>query len=242
MYRQGVLGVLDVLLGARTFEQFASTWDVLKELNKSDAKYIADTKAARIEAQAAHEDLAAKEKDSAAQLAIMDSAKKSAAQNLADAKKLLTGIEAEVAQLQAQEAADRARQASSWQSGSGGGNYPPPTHAARSEVVNIAKQYLGAPYRWGGSGPNSFDCSGFTMFVYSQVGVDLPHSAAAQIGYGERVSRADLQPGDLVFFGSPIGHVGIYIGGGMMIDAPHTGDVVKIQPVDRSGYVGACRP
>jgi len=120
--------------------------------------------------------------------------------------------------------------------------FPPPTRAPRSEVVNIAMQYLGAPYRWGASGPNAFDCSGFTMFVYSQVGVSLPHSSRAQYGSGERVSRADLQPGDLVFFGSPIHHVGIYVGGGQYIHSPRTGDVVRVAPLDRGDYVGACRP
>ncbi|MDH4139710.1 MAG: NlpC/P60 family protein [Coriobacteriia bacterium] len=103
-------------------------------------------------------------------------------------------------------------------------------------------RYLGAPYRWGASGPNAFDCSGFTMFVYSQVGVSLPHSSRAQLGCGERVSRSDLQPGDLVFFGSPIHHVGIYVGGGNYIHAPHTGAVVRIDPLSRGDYSGACRP
>jgi cell wall-associated NlpC family hydrolase len=107
--------------------------------------------------------------------------------------------------------------------------------------VSIAKRYLGAPYVWAASGPNSFDCSGLTMFVYRQVGVSLPHSSRAQIYSGQRVSRSDLQPGDLVFFGSPIHHVGIYVGGGMMLHAPHTGAVVRIDPM-HSNFAGACRP
>jgi cell wall-associated NlpC family hydrolase len=81
------------------------------------------------------------------------------------------------------------------------------------------------------------------MYCYNKVGVSLSHSSASQIGEGARVSRANLEPGDLVFFGrSSIHHVGIYIGGGMMIHAPHTGDVVKISSMDRSDYAGACRP
>jgi len=79
------------------------------------------------------------------------------------------------------------------------------------------------------------------MFVYRQVGVSLPHSSRAQISSGERVSRADLAPGDLVFFGSPIHHVGIYVGGGMMIHSPHSGSSVRIDPL-HSDYSGACRP
>jgi peptidoglycan DL-endopeptidase CwlO len=80
------------------------------------------------------------------------------------------------------------------------------------------------------------------VWSYARIGMSLPHSSRALIGCGQRVSKSNLQPGDLVFFGSPIHHVGIYIGGGMMIHAPHSGDVVKISPAFRSNYVGACRP
>ena len=99
------------------------------------------------------------------------------------------------------------------------------------------------PYVWGGASPSGFDCSGFTMYVYAQVGVSLPHNAATQYGMGVAVSRGDLQPGDLVFFYG-LGHVGLYIGGGSFIHAPHTGDVVKISSLSgsyASSYVGARR-
>ena len=103
-------------------------------------------------------------------------------------------------------------------------------------VVAIAMRYLGIPYRWGGASPSTgFDCSGFIMYVYAQVGVSLPHSAAAQYGYGSPVSRSQLQPGDLVFFNG-LGHNGIYIGGGQFIHSPHTGDVVKISSLSDSWY------
>jgi cell wall-associated NlpC family hydrolase len=102
---------------------------------------------------------------------------------------------------------------------------------------------LGSPYQWAADGPNSFDCSGFTMWVYRQVGVGLPHSSRAQYNVGQRVSRANLKPGDLVFFGrSRIHHVGIYVGGNQYIHAPSTGDVVKVSSLNRTDYVGAVRP
>ena len=122
---------------------------------------------------------------------------------------------------------------------------PAPAPAARyGGVVGIAMQYLGVPYRWGGADPSGFDCSGFSMYVYGKIGVSLPHHAASQYGLGSPVSKTDLQAGDLVFFNG-LEHMGIYIGGGQFIHAPHTGDVVKISSLSDSWYaatwVGARR-
>ena len=111
-------------------------------------------------------------------------------------------------------------------------------------VVAIAMQYLGVPYVWGGASPGGFDCSGFVIFVFAQVGVSLPHHAASIWYYGVPISRDQLEPGDLVFFDG-LGHMGIYIGGGQFVHAPHTGDVVKISSLFESWYaatyVGARR-
>jgi len=240
MYRSGQLGAMEVLLGAKDFEQFAATWDVLKNLNQADASATSEMKGVRDEAKAAHAEVSAKEKLAAKQLAIMTSNKKQVEAQLAERESKLVGIEAEVRILQAREEAARAAASRSY-SGDGG-NFPPPQRAPRSQIVSVAKKYLGARYVWGATGPNTFDCSGFTSYVYRQVGVSLPRVSRDQINAGERVSRKDLAPGDLVFFGSPIHHVGMYIGGGMMIHAPNSGDVVKISPAFRSNYVGACRP
>jgi cell wall-associated NlpC family hydrolase len=117
-----------------------------------------------------------------------------------------------------------------------------PLGAGHPEAASIAMRYLGVPYVWGGGTPAGFDCSGLVMYVYAQLGILLPHFAAAQYGFGTPVPRDQLQPGDLVFFDG-LNHVGIYIGGGQMIHAPHTGDVVKISPLSEFGasYVGARR-
>jgi cell wall-associated NlpC family hydrolase len=113
---------------------------------------------------------------------------------------------------------------------------PPPDGSRASQVIAIAMQYLGVPYVWGGSSPaTGFDCSGFVMYVFAQIGVSLPHHAAAQYGYGVPVSRDQLLPGDLVFFNG-LGHMGMYIGGGQFIHAPHTGDVVKVSSLYDSWY------
>jgi cell wall-associated NlpC family hydrolase/outer membrane murein-binding lipoprotein Lpp len=119
----------------------------------------------------------------------------------------------------------------------------PPADASRgAQVVAIAMRYLGVPYRWGGASPSTgFDCSGLTMYVYAQIGISLPHYAAAQYQMGVPVSRDQLQLGDLVFFRG-LGHMGMYVGGGNYINAPQTGDVVKISSVsERSDWVGARR-
>jgi cell wall-associated NlpC family hydrolase len=115
------------------------------------------------------------------------------------------------------------------------------------QAVAIAKRYLGIPYVWGGSTPaGGFDCSGLVMYVYKQLGITLDHYAAWQYLEGKRIAPANLEPGDLVFFEPKAdgpGHVGMYVGDGKMINAPHTGDVVRIVSIQgRAGYVGAVRP
>jgi cell wall-associated NlpC family hydrolase len=110
------------------------------------------------------------------------------------------------------------------------------------KVVQKAVEYLGVPYLWAGSSPTTgVDCSGFCMYVYKQFGISLPHSSRSMSTYGTAVSKDDLQPGDLVFFYSPISHVGMYVGGGMMINAPRSGDLVCIEDAFRSSYVTARR-
>jgi cell wall-associated NlpC family hydrolase len=107
----------------------------------------------------------------------------------------------------------------------------------QARIVVFARHYLGARYSYGGTSPGSgFDCSGFTRFVYAHFGITLPHYSFAQFGLGRRVSRAGLRPGDLVFFDG-LGHVGIYIGGGRFIHAPHTGTRVSIESM--SGWYGS---
>ena len=109
-------------------------------------------------------------------------------------------------------------------------------------VVRAAMSKLGSPYSYGAAGPNTFDCSGFTMWAWSQVGVSLPHSSSMQYSVLPKVSMSQLQLGDLVFSYSPIHHVGIYIGGGKFIHSPHSGDVVKITAIAGYPVVGAARP
>jgi cell wall-associated NlpC family hydrolase len=104
---------------------------------------------------------------------------------------------------------------------------PAPTPAAQV-AVDTALAQQGKPYVWGGAGPDSFDCSGLTQYAYAAAGISLPHSSSMQSTLGAPVAYADLQPGDLVFFYSPVSHVGMYIGNGQMVHAGTSGDVVKV--------------
>jgi cell wall-associated NlpC family hydrolase len=113
---------------------------------------------------------------------------------------------------------------------------PAPAPATHAEAASIAARYLGVPYVWGGESPAGFDCSGLVSFVYAQLGVSLPHYTVSQWNATIPIATTDLQPGDLVFFDG-LGHVGIYLGGGQFIHAPHTGTVVQIASL--SGYWAA---
>jgi len=120
---------------------------------------------------------------------------------------------------------------------------PTITSAQARQAVKFALEQVGKPYSWGAAGPGSYDCSGLTMSSWRSAGISLPHSAAGQYNYGHHVSFSQLQPGDLLFFYHPIGHVTIYVGDGMMVSAPQTGEDVKVMPADAFGsdFVGATR-
>ena len=191
-------------------------------------------------------------------------AKASIESQLSDRRSLVESIRSEIVQMKAEERrrqeelareAAAARVAEQQQSAQAALGNPyatsstPTVHVPPSSigttVVAIAERYLGIPYVYAGASPSGgFDCSGLVMYVFAQVGISLPHYAASQYGYGMPVSQDQLEPGDLVFFDG-LGHVGIYIGGGNFIHAPHTGDVVKISSLSESwyteNYVGARR-
>ncbi len=279
MYRNP-LGFLDVLLGARSFDDFNTALAVLTNISSQDANTVGRLKQAKGQAVAARATLLTAQAEAARQRAATVAAASQVRSQLAARQQVLTGLNADVknliAQQQAAEAAAgqarylalaarqravasrpalagppagtpkraKARGGGASAPRHGGGTSPVPSSGSRgARAVAWAEKALGCPYRSAGAGPNSFDCSGLTMWAYGHVGVSLPHSSAEQIGCGRRVSRAALQPGDLVFFGSPIHHVGMYVGGGDFIEAPHTGAVVRIAALaDRSDYAGACRP
>jgi peptidoglycan DL-endopeptidase CwlO len=261
---------LEIILGSHSIGDFLNRVETVNSVSSQDAQVIAEIKHFKRDVIVRAQQLKVAHQRQEKIVAERQAAKSQIEGGLAERQRLLGSIKGEIVRLQQEEAARQARLAAeararlaeqlaaqhaaveqaaqqdvvgaSAVSPDGSTTVAPPSQYGG--VVGIAMQYLGTPYVWAGSSPGGFDCSGLVMFVYSQVGVYLPHNAAAQYNYGVPVSRDQLEPGDLVFFDG-LGHVGIYIGGGQFIHAPHTGDVVKISSLDESWYaatyVGARR-
>jgi len=125
------------------------------------------------------------------------------------------------------------------------GQYPdisiPTANTVGAQALQAALSKRGDPYVWGAAGPGAFDCSGLVVWAFAQEGIALPHYTGDLWNAGVHIPRADLEPGDLVFFFADISHVGIYLGDGLMIDAPDFGEVVRVEPVYWAAYVGAVR-
>ncbi|WP_406114776.1 NlpC/P60 family protein [Kitasatospora purpeofusca] len=165
--------------------------------------------------------------------------KKAVQDKLAKAQALLNKLSAaDRAKVNAQEAA--ATRAS--RSAAERPAYTGPATGRAAAVVQFAYSQLGKPYVWGATGPSGYDCSGLTGAAYRAAGVQLPRVSQSQWNAGARIARADLRPGDLVFFYGDLHHVGLYIGDGKMIHAPRTGKNVEVLPIDAMPYVGAVRP
>jgi peptidoglycan DL-endopeptidase CwlO len=263
---------LEVLLGSTSLEDIVTRLDAIQRVSHQDARILKDVKQykkAVLDTRSRLQDARAKQVQVVQQRADQ---KRSIEGQISEQNQLLASIKDQIQQLRIEEqrrqaelkreaearaaaakaAAIQAQQAAIAQASADttslsapaptDTNVPAPRYG---NVVSIALQYLGVPYVWGGASPSTgFDCSGLVMFVFAQVGIYLPHNAAAQYGYGTPVSKDQLAPGDLVFFDG-LGHVGIYIGNGQFVHAPHTGDVVKISSLSEgwytATYVGARR-
>ena len=234
-YRSGGLG--QYVLGAATDPQsFLDQASLLDALSRSQAQQFATANAAGHAVQVAQATYKARAASVRQTLGQISSQRQHIETLLSQARHVLDSLRAAArARLAAAQAAQAAHQTALR------GTYNGPASGQAAAAVRFAYDQLGKPYVYGAAGPNSYDCSGLTMAAWGAAGVALPHNAAMQQGQIRAVSSADAQPGDLVFFGSPAYHVGIYIGGGRMIAAPHTGDVVKIEAV-YSGVSGYGRP
>ena len=233
IYKNGDIGTLDALLTAESISDALSLMEGFRSLALEDSRLVDEVQGYRDEQATLQakldEDLARlteyKEQAAAAQ-------QKVEAQ-LAKQQQALAGKEAQLVQLRKAEEERQARLAAQ------AAQYKKWVASRPGKVVSLAMGYRGVPYVWGGCSPSGFDCSGLVKYVYSKVGITLPHSSSMQYSYGTPVSKGNLKPGDIVFFYRPIHHVGIYIGDGKMVDA--TGSRVQISNVFTGNYVGARR-
>ena len=257
---------LEVILGSSSLDDIIARLDAIERVSSQDAQILRTVKQYRKEVETRRATLQQDRQNQARIVQEQAERKQYIESQIAEQNQMLASVKDEIAQMRAEEArrqaalAAQARQQAqaalaaqqaqqdvldsaiepTYETPVYDPNLPAPRYA---QVVGIALQYLGVPYVWGGSSPaTGFDCSGFVMYVFAQMGVSLPHHAASIYGYGTSVPRDQLAPGDLVFF-SGLGHMGIYIGGNQFIHAPHTGDVVRISSMDErwGSYVGAKR-
>jgi peptidoglycan DL-endopeptidase CwlO len=252
IYMAPDVGIIDVILSSRSFDELVTQLDMMKRLGDSDAAVAAAAGSYR---QEVNDRRLALESDKKAAETLVAQRQVSKDQVLALQSQLQStvgGLKNQIAELEKEQAAAAAKAAakaaaeqaaaaqassssssSSAPSSSGSGSSSGGGGAGYASVVAIAQRYLGVPYVWGGASPSGFDCSGLTMYCYAQVGVSLSHGATDQQHASTPVSLSNLRPGDLVFFGSLSfsHHVGIYVGGGQMIDAPYTGAVVRYDSI-----------
>jgi cell wall-associated NlpC family hydrolase len=256
---------LEVILGSSSLDDIITRLDAIERVSSQDATILQTVKKYRKEVETRRESLKDAREDQARIVAEQASQKQYIESQIAEQEQMLASVKDEIADMRAEEArrqaalvaqarAQAAAQAAaaqttqdiaeSYEPSVDAPTYDPNLPGPRyAHVVAIAFQYLGVPYVWGGSSPSTgFDCSGFTSYVFAQVGVSLPHHAASQYSYGTPVPFDQIAAGDLVFF-SGLGHVGIAIGGGQFIHAPHTGDVVRISSLSErwGSFVGARR-
>jgi cell wall-associated NlpC family hydrolase len=265
LYTSDQTSTLEVVLGAKSLDEVLTSMDSAKSVSTLDTHVLRQVHTFRTAVARRGRSLAAARASQQRLVSTRAAQRASIEAQLAQRHRLLASIHGQIAQLEARDRARslamarqaRARLADQQQqqhqiaeetvvgvtavAPEGTTVAPPPTHGG---VVGAAMSRLGSPYVWGAGGPSTFDCSGLVMWAFAQIGVSMPHSTYAQYTMGSAVSRDQLQPGDLVFFDG-LGHVGIYIGGGQFVHAPHTGDVVKVSSLSdswyASTYVGARR-
>jgi peptidoglycan DL-endopeptidase CwlO len=249
MYINGVDSYIEVLLQSKGFSDFISRAETVKKIADYDKKLIADMEEKKQVIEKKKEALDAQntkllslKADAEQKLAKVNEDKDAQGKLLAQLKtqerryaSRLSASQASVNATMRQISAIR-RAAPSYSSSRGS------APISSNSIVAYASNFLGTQYEWGGNGPGTFDCSGFVKYVYAHFGVSLPRVASDQQQVGQAVSSGELQPGDLVFFGYPAHHVGIYVGNNCFIHAPHTGDVVKISSLsDMSDFSGGER-
>lgn len=244
IYKSEELGLLDVLLNAGDLTDVGTHLDYIELVHGADADAVADLAALTRRVQDLKDGIE-RERDAALSREIdLRQSRADVEDKLAEREALLATLDARVDRLVQQKARREAAAAKRLAEQSGVDLDGINGSAAQLALVRETMEYLGIPYVWGGASPSGgFDCSGLVTYVYGKFGVDLLHGATLQARSGTPVPLSSMQPADLVFFGdaSFYQHVGIYIGNGLFIEAPHTGDVVKISELAGRGCALACR-
>jgi cell wall-associated NlpC family hydrolase len=239
---QGIGSEIEVLLSAESLADFSDRLEFLGNVAQSDVDLATEAQRAQQQAQWAAQDLRAAQEEQRQVLGALRSKEAEIRSGIADAKALYDELNRKFHEALAAQRAAAAAAAGSSISPPPGGPPPAPNPNAQAALA-AAYSVIGTPYHFGGASPETgFDCSGLTMWSWAHAGVSLPHSSAAQYAALPHLDRSDLQPGDLLFFYSPISHVGMYVNGSTMIDANHPGDVVNLRPINWGDFVGAARP
>jgi peptidoglycan DL-endopeptidase CwlO len=241
LYKQQPVDLLDVIFKSSSFEDLTTQLDLMNKLGQHDVDIISSVRQFKQTIADRRANLMADQAAATKLLADVSAKKHTIQDTLAQRRHMLRGVEAQIRQMEAAAAA-RARRVVAQQAHGPKQRpiIPSASGPGHPEVCAIAARYLGIPYLYGGASPSTgFDCSGFVMYVYAQVGISLPHYSGAQQQMGTPVPMNALLPGDLVFRGYPAYHVGMYVGGGMVIHSPHTGAVVSYQSV--GGWDSAVR-
>jgi len=238
MYKQRPIDILDVIFQARSFDDLVTQLRTVRELSANDSRIVSSVALYEATVQQKHDELARARARARKLVAQVANKKAGIEGQMAERQHVLKTAKAEVKKIEHEEAVAAARAAAAaaamgtvWRnprqfpSGPAGNGHP--------EVIAVARKYLGIPYVYGAADPKvGFDCSGLVMYCYAQLGIQLPHYSGYQQNYGVPVPMNALIPGDLVFKGYPVSyHVGLYAGGGQVIEAPHTGDVIKYDTV-----------
>jgi peptidoglycan DL-endopeptidase CwlO len=242
LYKNGQYGGVDLLLSTSNVPELIARLDFLVKLGDRDAEVLRSMAEEEQAAEISRDQLATLQQQQTVLELKAAQRKNDAEKMLAERQALLASLDQQFRDLLDQQSKEQQAQqvamlAEIKANGAKYGIAPQP-----GSPVETALQYIGVPYVWGGDSPKGFDCSGLVMYVLRQHGVELPHYSGAQFDLGIAVTLDQLLPGDLVFFGSPVHHVGMYIGGGYFVHAPHTGDFVRISKLaDRGDFAGARR-
>jgi cell wall-associated NlpC family hydrolase len=247
-YKGGDPAMIDLVLSSSSLSQVAGGMDLKARLDAAVSETVKAINAARLAIAAERRTIAAAQVKAREDKREITIRRHQITRALRKRHRLVARLGRQITVMTAADRigqAELALEAQKWLTADLRADVADPGQEMRDHVALDALQQIGVPYVWGGATPKGFDCSGLVMWLYAKYGVELPHFAASQFHLGPQITKAELRPGDLVFF-HELGHVGMYIGHGYVVHAPHTGDFVRMAPFSmdwfQATYVGATQP